>query len=87
MFGPEEGPNGENKDIECFSNLQIQVTCTFVDSNTIKVTDIVVDDLVPGTHVSLTITNFEIFVSTPIVSESWVLKVYTQDDHFIETRD
>ena len=63
------------------------MTCNFVDSKTIKVTDIVVDDLVPGTYISLTITNFEIFVSSPMVSESWILKVHTHDDHFIETRD
>ena len=87
VYGPEKKEDGSTATIECFSNLQILVTCTFVDASTIKVTDLVVDDLIPGTHISLTLTNFEIFVTGPLTSESWVLKVYTKDDYFIETRD
>jgi hypothetical protein len=32
IFGPEKLADGSQKTIECFSNLQIQVTCSFTDS-------------------------------------------------------
>jgi hypothetical protein len=51
------------------------------------VTDLVVDSLLPGAHITLTVTNFEIFVTAPMVTESWAIKVFTKEDYFIEARD
>ena len=62
------------------------MTCSFTDTETIKVEDIVVDDTIANTHITITLTNFEIFVTTPTVTDSWELMVYTKEGHFVEER-
>lgn len=82
QVGPKDASAA--KAVKCSSNLQLDVKCTFVNPNLVKVAGIFVDDLVKNSKISFMITNFQVKVTTPLNTKSWVVTVYTPAGHFID---
>lgn len=57
--------------VQCSTNLQLQVKCTFVSDDLIKVEGAFVDDLVRNSKLQFLITNFYINVTQPMTTTSW----------------
>lgn len=60
-IGPES--NSAKGAVNCSSNLQLEVKCTFITSDKIMVEGIFTEDLVAGTFVFFMITNFYVDIS------------------------
>ena len=72
-------------EVACFTNLQLDVECTFTgDGDQLKLPGMFVDELPPGSYVHIMITNFYIDVTEPMVTKSWGVTVYTDDDKKID---
>ena len=82
----EVGPAEPKDDVKCFSNLQVEAACAWLNDTSIKVDELVKADIGRNTHITLMLTNFEIKVTKPLVTKSWSITVFTHDGYFIETR-
>jgi len=72
-------------DVACFTNLQLEVDChEYVDTDHLKLPGMFVDELPPGSYIHIMITNFYIDVTEPMVTKSWGVTVYTDDDKKID---
>ena len=87
VLGPEKLDDGSLAVVECFSNLQIKVECEFTDPTHLKISRIFMEDITASSRISLMVSNFEINIQDPTITDTWTLTVFTADGFFIETID
>jgi hypothetical protein len=82
----EIGPKNSEavQKVNCSSNLQLSVSCSFSSLDKIKISGMFVDDLVENTYITFLITNFFIDVVKPLTTESWKVTVFNKDNYFID---
>jgi hypothetical protein len=81
-IGPQT--NSAKGAVNCSSNLQLEVKCTFITSDKIMVTGMFNEDLVAGTFIFFMITNLYVDIIDPKITKSWVMTVWTQKGYFID---
>ena len=81
-IGPES--NSAKGAVNCSSNLQLEVKCTFITNDKIMVEGIFTEDLVAGSFVFFMITNFFVDISEPTITRSWTMTVITENGYFID---
>jgi hypothetical protein len=63
----------------------MNVKCKFINKDLIRVTGAVVENLIEGTKISFTITNFFININHPLNTTTWKLRTFTPEKFFIDS--